>query len=48
MMTEAYENTQAACNNLAKCIEEDDIIIVKGSRAAKLERAVEKLKELFA
>jgi UDP-N-acetylmuramoyl-tripeptide--D-alanyl-D-alanine ligase len=41
-----FEDTISACNNLHEFIKDYDIILVKGSRTAKLEMAVEKLKEL--
>ena len=41
-----FEDTASACNNLEKFIKDYDIVLVKGSRVAKLEMAVEKLKEL--
>ncbi len=43
-----FEDTVSACNNLHEIIKDYDIILVKGSRTAKLELAVEKLKELFS
>jgi UDP-N-acetylmuramoyl-tripeptide--D-alanyl-D-alanine ligase len=46
--TKCFEDTFSACNNLHKFIKVHDIILVKGSRASKLELAVEKLKELSA
>ena len=42
-----FENTDSLCNNLERLVRCDDIILVKGSRVAKLEKAVSKLKELF-
>ncbi len=42
-----FDDTISACNNLQKFIKNYDIILVKGSRVAKLEAVVEKLKELF-
>lgn len=42
-----FDDTVSACNNLGKLIKDDDIILVKGSRRAGLEKVVEKLKELF-
>jgi len=44
---ETFENTEQLCDNLHKWIEPDDIILVKGSRAAHLEKAVQRLRELF-
>ena len=48
LQTESFDDTVTCCNNLAKFIKGNDIILVKGSRVAKLETAVEKLKELFS
>lgn len=42
-----FENTVSAHNNLHEFIKDYDIILVKGSRVAKLELLVEKLNELF-
>lgn len=41
-------DTLSACNNLKDYIKDYDIILVKGSRTAKLEMAVERLKQLFS
>jgi len=46
LQTECFEDTPSACNNLQKFVKDYDIILVKGSRAAKLEIVVEKLKNL--
>jgi UDP-N-acetylmuramyl pentapeptide synthase len=43
-----FEDTLSACNNLHEFIKDYDIILVKGSRTAKLEMVVEKLKELYS
>ena len=43
-----FEDTVSACNNLHEFIKDYDIILVKGSRVAKLEVVVDKLKELFS
>jgi len=48
LQTECFEDAISACNNLQKFIKNYDIILVKGSRTAKLELAVEKLKQLFS
>jgi UDP-N-acetylmuramoyl-tripeptide--D-alanyl-D-alanine ligase len=48
LRTKCFEDTLSACNNLHKFIKDYDIILVKGSRSAGLEMAVEKLKELFS
>jgi UDP-N-acetylmuramoyl-tripeptide--D-alanyl-D-alanine ligase len=42
-----FEDTPSVCNKLHEFIQDYDIILVKGSRTASLERAVEKLKEFF-
>ncbi|MHC5083693.1 MAG: UDP-N-acetylmuramoyl-tripeptide--D-alanyl-D-alanine ligase [Planctomycetota bacterium] len=42
-----FENTDQLCDNLHKWIQPDDIVLVKASRAAGLERAVEQLRKLF-
>ena len=47
LQAKCFKDTASVCNNLIKFVKEDDIILVKGSRVAKLEMAVEKLKELF-
>lgn len=47
LLVQAFENTGQLCDNLHKYIRPDDIVLVKGSRRAGLERAVERLKELF-
>ena len=46
LQIKCFEDTPSAYNNLAKFIKDYDIILVKGSRVAKLETAIEKLKEL--
>jgi len=38
-----FKNTNEMCNNLSRFVQRDDIVLVKGSRSAKLERAVAKL-----
>jgi UDP-N-acetylmuramoyl-tripeptide--D-alanyl-D-alanine ligase len=43
-----FEDTVSACNNLNESIKDYDIILVKGSRVAKLEVVVDKLKKLFS
>jgi len=42
-----YEDAASISNNLHKYIKDYDIILIKGSRVAKLETVVEKIKELF-
>jgi len=44
---ECFKDTGSACNNLQDFVKDYDIILVKGSRVAKLELAIEKLKQLF-
>ena len=46
LQTYCFKDTLSACNQLNELIKQDDIILIKGSRAAKLESAVEKLKSL--
>ncbi len=48
IQVEVFKNERSVCDNLQKLIKPDDIILVKGSRTAKLEVIIEKLKELFA
>ena len=43
-----FPDTISACNNLHEFIKDYDIILIKGSRTAKLEMVVNKLKELFS
>jgi UDP-N-acetylmuramoyl-tripeptide--D-alanyl-D-alanine ligase len=43
-----FEDTVSAYNNLHEFIKDYDIILVKGSRVAKLEMLVDKLNELFS
>ena len=43
-----YEDAVSINNNLHKYIKDYDIILIKGSRVAKLETVVEKIKELFS
>ena len=47
LQIKCFEDTPSACNKLHEFVKDYDIILVKGSRTASLERAVEKLKELF-
>ena len=43
----AFNQTEQLCDNLHKWIQPDDIVLVKGSRSASLETAVQRLRELF-
>lgn len=47
MEVRCFPDAHSACQNLHEFVADDDIILVKGSRAAKLESLVDKLKELF-
>jgi UDP-N-acetylmuramoyl-tripeptide--D-alanyl-D-alanine ligase len=47
LQTECFDNAAATCNNLQKFIKNSDIILVKGSRAARLEKVIGKLNEIF-
>lgn len=47
IQVQTFENTERLCNNLHKTIRPDDIVLVKASRAAGLEKAVQRLCELF-
>jgi len=48
LQTKYFDDAVSACNNLKDSIKDYDIILVKGSRIAKLEMAVERLKQLFS
>ncbi len=48
MQINCFEDTVSLCNKLHEFIKDYDIILVKGSRTARLETVVEKLKELFS
>ncbi|MCI0500044.1 MAG: UDP-N-acetylmuramoyl-tripeptide--D-alanyl-D-alanine ligase [Planctomycetales bacterium] len=43
---QAFENTGQLCDNLHKWLRPDDIILVKGSRSAGMEKAIIRLREL--
>jgi UDP-N-acetylmuramoyl-tripeptide--D-alanyl-D-alanine ligase len=43
-----FENVHSLCDNLADFVKPDDIILVKGSRVAQLELAVERLRQVYA
>jgi len=47
LTTKSFRDTLSLCNNLEFFIQADDVILVKASRKARLERAVEKLRMLF-
>jgi UDP-N-acetylmuramoyl-tripeptide--D-alanyl-D-alanine ligase len=46
--TVAFADTVALCKNLRDFVRPDDIILVKGSRAVRLELAIEELRRIFA
>jgi len=48
LQTRCFDDTPSVCDNLETLVEKDDIILVKGSRTARLERVVDRLHELFA
>jgi len=48
LQIKCFEDTLSACNNLHEFVKDYDIILVKGSRTARLEMVVEKLKKLFS
>ena len=43
LQTRSFDDTLSTCNHLQEFIQEDDIILVKGSRAARLEQVVNEL-----
>jgi UDP-N-acetylmuramoyl-tripeptide--D-alanyl-D-alanine ligase len=45
--TQNFADTDELCDNLQGFVGNDDIILVKGSRSMQLEKAVEKLKQIF-
>ena len=47
LQIKCFEDTLSACNNLKDYIKDYDIILVKGSRTAKLEMAVERLIQIW-
>jgi UDP-N-acetylmuramoyl-tripeptide--D-alanyl-D-alanine ligase len=48
LQIKCFEDALSVCNNLHKFIKDYDIILVKGSRTARLETVVEKIKGLFS
>jgi UDP-N-acetylmuramoyl-tripeptide--D-alanyl-D-alanine ligase len=48
LQIKCFDDTLSACNNLKDYIKDYDIILVKGSRTAGLEMAVERLMQLFS
>jgi UDP-N-acetylmuramoyl-tripeptide--D-alanyl-D-alanine ligase len=47
LQIECFKDTLSVCNSLQELIKDNDIILVKGSRIAKLEKVIEKLKEII-
>jgi len=45
LRTLSFDDTLSACNHVQEFVREDDIILVKGSRTARLERVVEALRQ---
>jgi len=43
LQTRAFDDTVSACNHIQEFIQGDDILLVKGSRTARLERVVDEL-----
>jgi len=48
LQVKCFKDARSAGNNLHEFVKDYDIVLVKGSRCARLETAVEKLKELFS
>lgn len=48
LQTKCFQDVLSACNNLQEFVKDYDIILVKGSRTARLELVGERLKQLFA
>jgi UDP-N-acetylmuramoyl-tripeptide--D-alanyl-D-alanine ligase len=48
LQIKCFPDTISARNNLNEFVKDYDIILIKGSRTAKLETVVERLKELFS
>lgn len=46
LQTLCFDDTLAACDHVQEFVREDDIILVKGSRTARLERVVEALRQM--
>jgi UDP-N-acetylmuramoyl-tripeptide--D-alanyl-D-alanine ligase len=45
LQTECFDNTASVCDHLQEFLRQDDILLVKGSRTARLERVVQELIE---
>ena len=48
LQVKCFKDARSVCNNLHEFVKDYDIVLVKGSRCARLETAVGKLKELFS
>lgn len=48
LQTRCFEDAAAVCDHMQGFLRPDDMILVKGSRTARLERVVEALRELFS
>jgi UDP-N-acetylmuramoyl-tripeptide--D-alanyl-D-alanine ligase len=45
--TKCFRDTASVCNNLEEFVKDSDIVLVKGSRASKLEKVTERLRQIF-
>ena len=43
LQTRSFDDTLSVCNHIQEFVEKDDIVLIKGSRTARLERVVEQL-----
>jgi len=48
LQVQCFDDAAAACDGMRELIRQNDIVLVKGSRMARLERVVERLRELFS
>ncbi len=48
LQTKCFDSAICACEHLQEFVQEDDIVLVKGSRTVRLERVVDRLRELFS
>lgn len=48
LQVHCFDDAAAACDRMRELIRDNDIVLVKGSRTARLERVVERLRELFS
>ncbi len=47
LLIQRFEGVDSACDSLHKIVKDNDIVLVKGSRSATLEKAVEELQTIF-